>query len=396
MGFWKRLFAKRKLTAYEEEDYDYYDWDNVNIRTKDVDMADPVQREKYIRALLEQAADAELTVDSLAGEYGRVTSYLKDMEEIEALPETERRELNRCAENILKLETSGMELGKRQVYMTEEDFRRMERIESEVKEGIQKIRENEDYRALIKQDLKRLDAERQANEIRRQNLSATMANSKGTALIGIVAMGICFLALIIFQFALSMDVSIGYIMSGIILAGILVYVNVRYHEADVELLRVEKNINKLILLQNRVKIRYVNNTNLLDYLYMKYSTSSGNDLQEQYELFVMEANERERYERALEELSFYKKELMRILRKFQLYDPGVWLYQCEALVNSKEMIEIRHGYIQQRQKLRSQMDHNRDIAEKGKEEIRGIVARYPAYAKEILGMVEEFEQENNN
>ena len=37
-----------------------------------------------------------------------------------------------------------------------------------------------------------------------------------------------------------------------------------------QLEKTEKGINKIILLKNTVNIRYVNNKNLLDYLYLKY------------------------------------------------------------------------------------------------------------------------------
>ena len=49
------------------------------------------------------------------------------------------------------------------------------------------------------------------------------------------------------------------------------------------------------MLQNRVKIRYVNNTNLLDYLYMKYQVSSGKELKVLWDKYKVEKEERRRY-----------------------------------------------------------------------------------------------------
>ena len=68
---------------------------------------------------------------------------------------------------------------------------------------------------------------------------------------------------------------------------------VKHTEAKRELKRVELSINKIILLQNRVKIRYVNNTNLLDYLYLKYDVTSAEELEKAWNLYYQEKEERE-------------------------------------------------------------------------------------------------------
>ena len=44
-------------------------------------------------------------MDMLKGEYEKVTSYLKDMEEIEALPDAQRAEVNSVARKLLSYES---------------------------------------------------------------------------------------------------------------------------------------------------------------------------------------------------------------------------------------------------------------------------------------------------
>lgn len=389
----KRWFGKKGRDAAAEEAFDYGDWEQLALRRQEVDMTLPEEREKYVRALMEQSADSASTLSDLNREYNRVTSYLKDVEEVEALPDGEYNRLVSYANKILSLEQARSEIPEGEGRMPEEEYRRMEQIEPEAEEAIAKLEENEEYRELVKHDLRRLHAERQAYELRRHELQHTMQDTKGMSLICICAMGCCFVVLLVFQFGLHLDSSVGYLMTGLIMAGVLVYVYLRYHEASKELTRVTAGINKLILLQNRVKIRYVNNTNLLDYLYMKYHTESSAMLKQQLQLFYEEQEYRQQYERTVDDLSYFRRELLRLLQHYQLFDPLVWMRRPEALLDSRERVELRHGYNEQRQKLRKQMEHNRDLAERAKQEIREIAKEYPESARAILAIVEEYERE---
>lgn len=387
----KNWFGKRKAAAPEEETFDYGDWEQLTLRRQEVDMTLPEEREKYVRALLEQSADSASALSELNREYHRVTSYLKDVDEIETLPDGEYHRLVSYANKIISLEQARKEIPEDGSRMPEEEYRQMEQIEPEAEEALAKLKENEEYRELVKHDLRRLHAERQAYEIRRQELKSTMHNTKGMSLICICAMGCCFGLLLLFQFALHMDSSVGYLLTGLVMAGVLVYVYVSYHEAEKELKRVTAGINKLILLQNRVKIRYVNNTNLLDYLYTKYNTESSAMLEEQLALFYEEQEYRRQYERTVDDLSHFRRELLKRLQQYQLFDPLVWLRRPEAILDSRERVELRHGYNEQRQKLRKQLEHNRELAERAKQEIKAIAAEYPESAPAILKIVEEYE-----
>ena len=69
----------------------------------------------------------------------------------------------------------------------------------------------------------------------------------------------------------ELDVTLGYLIAVLVSAVALTLVYVKHGDSQRELVRVNKAMNKIVLLQNTVKIRYVNNTNLLEYLYMKYN-----------------------------------------------------------------------------------------------------------------------------
>lgn len=389
----KKIFGGKRKKNQAEETFDYGDWENIALRRQDIDITMPGEREKYVRALLDQTTDIAGTLEDLNSEYAKVTSYLKDVEEVEALPDAEYQQLYEHAARIINLEQVSRDIPDREKRMSEEEYRQMELFEPESEIILEKLRKNEEYRELVKRDLHRLHAERQAYGIRKQELQSVMYNLKGMSMICVASMGCCLVLLLLLQFVFRMDVAVGYILAGLVMAGVLAYVYFKYNDAASEYQRIISGINKLILLQNRVKIRYVNNTNLLDYLYTKYQTESSSMFERQLELFREEYDYRKQYERVVEDLSFYRKEMLRMLKRYQLFDPLVFLHHPEAVIDSRERVELRHGYNEQRQKLRVQMEHNQGIVDRAKKEIKNIVAEYPEYAPEILAIVEEYERE---
>ena len=314
-----------------------------------------------MRGCLEQIAEASREVENLQHEYQVVTSHLKDIEEIEALPENESRLLMECAKRIDTLERQQSGYKERKNRMTDEKFYQMECMEEEVQEAYEKLEKAEEYQNLIKRDLRRLDSERQAYGFRKIELRHLMKDTRSMTIVCATAVIFCLLLLLILQYAFSFDVKIGYLAAGGIGALAITAIFLKYNDAVRELSQVESGISRLIRLQNTVKIRYVNNTHLLDYLYMKYNVKSAQELGRDYKQYLEEKDERHNYKRAEIELDSTQQELLHILRRYQVKDPMIWLYQTQALLDKKEMIEIRHNLIIRRQSLRRRMDYNKEV-----------------------------------
>ncbi len=157
---------------------------------------------------------------------------------------------------------------------------------------------------------------------------------------------------------------------------------------------MENGITRIIRLQNTVKIRYVNNTQLLEYLYLKYNVSSASELGKTWQLYLEEKEERRNFQMAERQLDQCQQDLLRVLRRYQINDPAIWLHQTAAILDKKEMVEIRHNLIIRRQSLRRRMDYNKEvIAGKAQAEIKDLVENYPKYGKEILDIVGEYEKD---
>lgn len=386
MAFWSRLFKRNRKHAQGGDD-----WENIVYDRADVDFRDEEQRSRYITNCLEQMADATKEINLLTGEYGLVTSYLTDMEEIEALPQEEREKLNDIARRLLTQARECERYRGKENRMRDSDYMEMKNRENEIQDGIGKLKECEQYGELIRHDLKKLDRERHAYEYRRSELEAMLDNFKGMSVIIFTAFVVCMVLLLTLQFGFEMKTQVGYLLTVGAVAVSVTILAVKYTDREKELSRVENGINKLIQLQNKVKIRYVNNNNLRDYLCMKYNVESAEILERQWEKYQQEKEERKEFAEAEAKAEYYQKQLVAMMGNYHIADPYRWQGQPGALLDQREMVEIRHELILRRQALRKQMDYNTEVAEAAKAEIMDIVNRYPAYATEILSMVDKYE-----
>ncbi len=392
MGFLETIFGKTRDDEWTKQN-ELENWNDIVYTRKELDMDDPVQRREYIGSCLQQMEEAARELDALELEYNDVTSHLRDMEEIDALPPEQRREINECAKRILDSQDQQEKFARRKSKMTDDEFERMERLQSEAKAGAKKLADAESYQKKIKNDLKRLDGEHEAYLFREEELEKTIDNSKKLIITVAIALGFIVLFLLILQLVLELNVIYGYMIAVILAAVSVTLLYVHSTNALVELKSVRKSIERLVMLHNTVKIRYVNNTNLIDYLCLKYRVGTSKELVSLYDRYIQEKTERAQFEDAQKNLDANQKDLIFMLRHYRIKDAEIWLHQPEALLNHNEEVEIRHSLNVQRQSLRKRMEYNRDIvAGNAKLEIEDMAKQYPEYTQEILDMVSRYEE----
>ena len=124
---------------------------------------------------------------------------------------------------------------------------------------------------------------------------------------------------------------------------------------------------------------------------MKYDTDSAARLKKRWDNYQQEKEERKQYAEAEAKTDFYQKQLVTQLSKYRISDPARWLNQPAALLDKREMVEIRHGLILRRQALRKQLDYNKEVADVAHKEIMDVVEQYPDYTAEILEMVNKYQ-----
>lgn len=381
------LSETEKKMASEDSDWD---WNTIVSDRTYLNINDAYQREKYIRSLVEQVKDASTQLDKLSYEYNVVTAVLKDMDELEALPPSEKSRITEIAKKILYYQKEKQEYQNKKSRLTDSQFYRMEQYEDSAPRVYEDMHKAEKYREMIKDDLSRLEGEKHAFQYRKSELKHGMNDCRGMALICMLAMGLLLCMLAIMQFGFEMRTGVGYVITIVAGAIALAVIYARFIDQTKELKRMEKGMNRIILLQNTVKIRYVNNVNLLDYLYLKYNVKSAREWKNLCDIYEEEKRARAINEMNEEELDYQQSELLKLLRNYQLSDARLWLRSPLALYDHREMVEIRHEHIVRRQKLRAQMDYNRRMAKEGEKELRAFIAEYPQHSKEAIAMMDRY------
>lgn len=384
--FFRKIFTPKSRRKVQEGEWEKL----VNARDA-VDFEKEEERSRYVTDCLEQIAEASKELDMLQGEYGRVTAYLTDLEELEALPEQERENLEITAHKLQNMEREYEDFAQRKNRMDDALYYQMKTRETELEEGITKIRDAEQYGTLVKQDLQRLDGERHAYEYRKNELYGMMENLRGMAVIFLTALVICMLLLAVLQFGFRMQTQIGYFIAVLAAALALTILAVKYMDADREMDRVLRDARRLVKLQNKVKIRYVNNKNLLDYYYIKYDVDSGKKLEKRYHQYLEEKEQRKQFAETEARREYYHKQLMSQLGHYHIQYPEQLSGNVSVILDRREQVERRHELILRRQSLRKQMEYNSTVAAEAKQEIKDIVTAYPRYALEITEMVDRYD-----
>lgn len=400
-GFWSRLFKGRPeddyFTEYEieldEEEAQAYawNWDTLINDRHLLKLSDDIQREKYIRSLVEQVRDASAQMDRLNVEYNEVTANLRDVEELEALPNSEASALRETAEKLIKLEDERSSYHKAKSAMTEGQYQALERFSDSMPRAYEDIKNAEEQKKFIRDDLKKLDDEKQGYLYRESELKKEIENSRGMVVICLFAAVLCIVMLLVLQFGFKMDTRVGYIIVAFAVAISVTVIYIKYLDAQKEQKKIIAGINRIILLQNTVKIRYVNNKQLLDYLYTKYNTKSSKELHKIWDAYEEEKAKREQNEETERQLNLVTQEYARRLRRYKLSDVTAWMHNPIVIINPNEMEELKHSYLIRRQKLRAQMDYNRRLAKEGEKELRQLIEEYPRYSGEVVEMLNKYQ-----
>ena len=104
--------------------------------------------------------DTTKTLENEKSEYRVVTSYLKDIQIIEELPEDEAAALRDTANSILTLDQSRSDYLKATKKLTDTQYAQMEQEEETLTESIRTLQANEMYQAAVKRDMNYLEGEK--------------------------------------------------------------------------------------------------------------------------------------------------------------------------------------------------------------------------------------------
>lgn len=341
----------------------------------------------FVENALSQICIANKAVEDAKDEYEGVTNSLRDVQIIAAIPEEAKAELATAAERIRELSAERANFQKSPNKIPEEQYLKMESYGENIRDMMKRLDDDEKYAVVVENDMHALEGEK--SEIRYEIDEAQDKLELYKRLMGWVvgALGavVVFTVINIAMLEGQYDMWIyGMLASiGIALAGIFA----KQQEERREMHFQERKLNRAISLLNKVKVRYVNIRNSIDYQHMKYGVQSAYELNHIWGLYLEMKQEREMYRNSSRELHDAETHLISILSDFQLLDPRIWVHRSEALLDDREMVEVRHDLNVRRQKLRKNMEYNRQVAENTNQSIKEFAKMNEGFAEEIMSVV---------
>lgn len=329
--------------------------------------------EQYVVERLEQLIGVTKEFEEQKAEYRMLTSYLNDIQLLEDMPQEERKKISDIAANVVQLDTARTEFLNSAKKLSDAQFHMLEQAEEGMPEAIKRLTENEAYRDVLKKDLKYLDREKSEWILRREYLGGQQKRLKYTLYI-LVGTSVTLAVIFgILQLILERDFYYGWMGLVFVTALLVSLIFLRIQNDGMEIAAAERNQNRAILLENKVKLKYVGIESAVSYACEKYHVESAAELNKQWGYYLEAVKEREKYRRTNEDLDYFNGRLVRVLSGYKLYDARVWVGQAAALVDPKEMVEVKHDLITRRQKVREQIMNNLRLLKQQKSEAQQLL-----------------------
>ena len=331
--------------------------------------------QQYVADSCEQIVEASHQIEDAKLEYQVVTDYLMDIQKIEEAPQEVKQEMLENARQMLTLMRERNQYQNSELRSTDSKFYGIRRYEEDMLEELKKMREEENYQRIVKNDLNQLETEKKKLLFQKEDILNGQKFLKKMA----VSISILVVSLFIFFWGVSAafrsDMKIPYMMTIAMAAVSAAYIFLESRKNKYQVLLIHKKINRAIGLLNKVKIKYVNNTSVLEYAYSKFNVKSSMELQYLWEQYQKALEEERRYQSNTDRLNHYREALLEQLEELLVKDVEIWTSQAEALIDSKEMVEIRHSLNVRRQKLRERIEYNTKLQDNAFEDIRMVLKK---------------------
>lgn len=387
MGLLGNLFKKyNKLDSDKAESYIQANYTN---RDKTVRLNSFSDIKEHIKENSGIIAESHRQIEESKIEYKAVTSYLSDMDKIDRIPKLQRDVIEDAARNILNLNKERNQIRNRQYDITDVQYRLFERYEMQLPKELKALKEAESYQADIEADLKHLEAEKQAFLNEEDEIINKQSFLRGIAKATFIVIILLFIVFVGLSASTGSDMTLPFLLTVLMGMGSTLYIFMEARKNTHDIKLVQLKLNKVIMLTNKVTIKSVNNRNYLEYSYSKYMVDNCKQLKKRWEQYVKIKDENKRFEGNSQLLEFYNDILIKELAKYSINDTEIWIYQPSAILDSREMVEVRHRLNIRRQKLRERIQANKEQKDDATKAIISLIKAYPESEAEAIRILKK-------
>jgi hypothetical protein len=331
----------------------------------------------------EQLVDVSYHMEDMKREYRKVTTYLEDIQRIDELPDEYRGKLTDIAVNIEQLGEDKDRYMQSENLLSQEQYALLAQLENEVPGTIKKLYDMEERDSMLKSDMGYLEGEKEDLKFMRGEYTDNIARIRGVMttllILGFITLGI--IAAVAVVGKVTVTVYVLAVLAFVALVFAIGYARYSVVSADVK--TNDARLSKAVSLLNKVKVKYINNTNTMEYIYDKYGVNSSNELEYSWGLYNTMVRDMLKYSETNKDIRKLKEELLHNLRKFGIHEPEIWLSQVRALADPREMVEVRHSLNQSRQKIRENLEMSERMRVNAVTALRAAVSENPGMAELI-------------
>ena len=349
---------------------------------------DAAQVKRYLIEQCEEMAKEATDMAAAKQEYQSVTSYLTDIQLIESMEQQDRDKLTDTAMNIMNLTQARADMQRKAARIPDPVYNQLDMMKEEVPKAIVRLKENEKRQSVMKRDLDYLEGEKVEWTYEKAAIRDEQKICKRVSTVIFSLEAICvavFLSLILTD---KQEYTSAILIVMLVVAVILCLVLLRIQNNKRDLKQCSVNYNKAVSIQNSIKLKYINIANAVDYAHEKYHVTSGEELEKQWQIYLETVKEREKLEQAQDDLNYYSGALIRLLRRYDLYDAGIWVYQAAALVDRKEMVEVKHALLERRNKIWTKIEGERASILTARSEILSLASQQNMMTAEMRGILD--------
>ena len=380
MGLFSWLKKKKKTSRAEE------------VRQAGVsgNIEDSGVRQAFYAECSELIDEAVLQSEQAKNEYGLVTTYLADVQKIETMTGEGRAEVEAAARNLIALEKEKERIRTKEPSISEAQKGFLALHEAEIPKTIQWLRGEEEHQREIEGKMRFLAGEKATYQVEQEECLDRNEFLK-KLMIGISVGVVVFLVLFFYiGEETGKDLRIPFLLTVIVALLFAMYVVVATRKNIYNMKVAEIKRNKVIAIENRIKLRFVNCTWGIEYAYEKYHTTSAKQLEVMWKEYLRIRAEEEANRKNERQQEVHRSTIIGQLRRVGVADTGIWVLQPLALIDKNEMVEVRHSLNVRRQKLREHIDYNMKQKEKNEQAIIQFVKQYPEYADEAQDLIERY------
>ena len=336
-----------------------------------------------VQDFCEQLVDVTNHMEEIKTEYRIVTNYLTDIQRIEELPIEAAEDINATAQMILQLDADRQAYLESEKLLPLEQYNTMAAYEDEVFDTIKKLNEMEMRDSMLKSDMGHLEGEKESLKYVRADDADRIERLRGVIITILVLFMLTSIGLFVYAASAKKAVTLYALAVGAFAVVAFAVAYARYVDIRKEVRESEAKLNRAISLLNKVKVKYINNVNTMEYIYRKYGVNSCKELEYRNELYQKMVRDEKRFDRADNDLRVQQERLEKKLDRIGVRDTGVWLSQVHAFVERSELTGIKQALMERRRNLSNRMTISEKIRDNACTALRAALADNPGMEEVI-------------